>query len=73
MQYILTAANEIERLRKHAEALAKQLAWYADFMCEGFCENNDPKLCASIERNECAGCPAVGPLAAYRAEYPEEK
>lgn len=49
---ILTALQERDRLRE-------ALKWYADQMCEGFCQGKDPKACAHIGAGNCAGCPAV--------------
>jgi len=46
------AADRIEKL----EAC---LNWYADQMCEGLCQGKDPKACANIGADNCAGCPAV--------------
>ena len=50
------AADRIEKL----EAC---LNWYADQMCEGLCQGKDPKACANIGADNCAGCPAVVALA----------
>ncbi len=41
------------------EALEAALVWYSDQMCEGLCEGKDPKICAAIGYENCAGCPAV--------------
>lgn len=41
------------------EALEAALRWYADQMCEGLCRGKDPKACANIGADNCAGCPAV--------------
>lgn len=45
------------------ETLERALAWYADQMCEGLCQGKDPKVCANIGADNCAGCPAVVALA----------
>lgn len=37
--------------------LREALDWYADQMCEGWCDN-DPKACSAIGSYNCAGCPA---------------
>jgi len=50
------AADRIEKL----EAC---MNWYADQMCEGLCQGKDPKVCANIGADNCAGCPAVVALA----------
>lgn len=46
------AADRIEKLEA-------ALRWYADQMCEGLCQGKDPKACANIGADNCAGCPAV--------------
>lgn len=51
-----------------ADGLVEALEWYADQMCEGICQGKDPKACAAIGADNCAGCPAVVALAAYRGE-----
>lgn len=48
--------EEIERLRQ-------ALTWYRDQMCEGWCEGFDPKICASMLSDNCAGCKAAYALA----------
>ena len=51
-----------------ADGLVEALEWYADQMCEGLCQGKDPKACAAIGADNCAGCPAVVALAAHRGE-----
>ena len=51
-----------------ADGLVDALEWYADQMCEGLCQGKDPKACAAIGADNCAGCPAVVALAAHRGE-----
>ncbi|UPT53086.1 hypothetical protein [Synechococcus phage Yong-M3-232] len=41
------------------EELVGALRWYADQLCEGWCEGKDPRACASIGADNCAGCPSV--------------
>ncbi len=56
----------IDTMREAAariETLERALAWYADQMCEGLCQDKDPKACANIGADNCAGCPAVVALA----------
>lgn len=47
-----SSTEEVERLRE-------ALTWYADQMCEGLCLGKDPRSCANIGADNCAGCPAV--------------
>lgn len=42
--------------------LVEVLAWYADHMCEGWCDK-DPRACNAIGPDNCAGCPARQALA----------
>jgi len=60
---ISPAIAEMERAADRIEALEAALAWYADQMCEGLCQGKDPKVCANIGADNCAGCPAVVALA----------
>lgn len=39
------------------EAMQEALEWYANQMCEGWCDK-DPKACEAIGPENCAGCPA---------------
>lgn len=45
------------------EQLREALKWYRDQMCEGWCEGFDPKICASMLSDNCAGCKAASALA----------
>ena len=51
------------RAADRIEKLEAALRWYADQMCEGWCQGKDPKACANIGADNCAGCPAVAVLA----------
>lgn len=62
--------HAIEAFARHREAaeaaskareaaLVEALRWYADQMCEGLCQGKDPRACANIGADNCAGCPAV--------------
>jgi hypothetical protein len=42
--------------------LREALEWYRDQMCEGWCEGFDPKICASMLNDDCAGCKAATAL-----------
>lgn len=58
------AALTIQRaFEEQTQKLREALGWYADQMCEGICEGKDPKMCALIGADNCAGCPAVIALA----------
>jgi len=48
-----------EHARAKVLVLSKALSWYADQMCEGWCEGKTPAACASIGSENCAGCHAV--------------
>lgn len=48
-----------DRAADRIEKLEACLNWYADQMCEGLCQGKDPKACANIGADNCAGCPAV--------------
>ena len=72
------AASEIEALRKHAEAMAAHLEWAYEGIERG---DLDERMCCD---GRMCGCMGAGKgeevlhygreaLAAYRAEYPEEK
>lgn len=56
-------ANAVVQLERDVAALSqddvmrKTLEWYADQMCEGWCDN-DPRACEAIGPDNCAGCPA---------------
>lgn len=53
-------AGIIQRaFEEQTQKLREALGWYADQMCEGICEGKDPKMCALIGADNCAGCPAV--------------
>ena len=71
--YQLEAATEIERLRKHAEAMAGAL----DAMVRATPEHDEHCPIGVIHGCTCdlkpANDQAREALAAYRAEYPEEK
>lgn len=55
--------DDMRQSADRIEKLEAALDWYADQMCEGLCEGKDPKACASIGADNCAGCPAVVALA----------
>lgn len=57
--YVEALEREVARLRESNLALTTQLAFYADQLCEGWCQGKDPKACAAIGEDNCAGCPAV--------------
>lgn len=72
------AANEIERLRKHAEAMAAHLEWAHEGIERG---DLGERMCCDGRMCGCMGALKGDEvlhygreaLAAYRAEYPEEK
>ena len=51
------AADALTTLSARVETLEAALEWYADQMCEGWCDK-DPKACAAIGGENCAGCHA---------------
>lgn len=51
-------------------ALVDALKWYMDQMCEGYCEGYDPRACAAIGPDNCAGCPAAVALAPFTKGQP---
>lgn len=51
------AADTIEAQATRIEALEAALRWYADQMCEGWCDK-DPIACEAIGADNCAGCPS---------------
>lgn len=58
----LAQAHMAKKLHASADRIEKLeacLNWYADQMCEGLCQGKDPKACANIGADNCAGCPAV--------------
>lgn len=75
---LLEAATEIERLRKHAEALAAHLEWTHEGIERG---DLDERMCCDGRMCGCMGASKGDEvlhfgreaIAAYRAEYPEEK
>ena len=70
--------EEIERLRKHAEAMAAHLEWAHEGIERG---DLDERMCCDGRMCGCMGASKGDEvmhfgreaLAAYRAEYPEEK
>lgn len=58
-KYLRNAVPEILTLIAERDAMRAALEWYADQMCEGLCLGKDPKSCAVIGSDNCAGCPAV--------------
>ena len=75
---LIEAATEIERLRKHAEAMAAHLEWAHEGIERG---DLGERMCCDGRMCGCMGASKGDEvlhygreaLAAYRAEYPEEK
>lgn len=52
-------ARYIVDLEADRDRALEVLKWYADQMCEGWCDG-DPKAAVGIGAENCAGCPARG-------------
>ena len=57
------AAEEVARLRAHADELAGTLKWYADTFCE---QGPYSEVCSKLSDDECSGCKARTALAKHR-------
>ena len=49
------------------DGLVEALEWYADRMCEGWCDK-DPKSCEAIGSDNCSGCRAHVALSAIKGD-----
>lgn len=76
--YLTTDKYRIEAITilptEQHEAMERELNWYKEQMCEGFCADFPTSMANTITpemRNDCAGCPARCVLAALK-EQPKE-
>lgn len=51
------ASDACATVQRERDEAVEVLKWYADQMCEGWCDG-DPKAAAGIGAENCAGCPA---------------
>ena len=58
------ASDACASVQKERDELRATLEWYADQMCEGWCDG-DGKAAEGIGADNCAGCPARAALARY--------
>ena len=66
--------DALELMAKHRttslaaqDGLVEALEWYADRMCEGWCDK-DPKSCEAIGSDNCSGCRAHVALSAIKGD-----